>query len=49
MSLKADLARAATQLVSPEVSGIAPSVSPAVDRMLTAELGLTNNGPSLQV
>ncbi|NQZ14519.1 MAG: hypothetical protein HRT94_06835 [Alphaproteobacteria bacterium] len=48
MSLKADLARAATQLVSPEVSGIAPSVSHAVDNMLTQELSLTNTGPTLQ-
>jgi len=49
MSLSQDLARAATSLVSPEVSGIAPSVSPTVSNMLTSELGLSNNGPSLQV
>ena len=42
MSLSADLARAATQLVNPLVSGIDASASPAVDTMLTNEIALTN-------
>lgn len=49
MGLKADLAHAAAGVVSPLVSGIAPSVSPSVDAMLTSELGFGNKGPSLQV